>query len=337
MSHPTAENRAPLRIFRSRALKPLLHTCRTLARGVVGLASTLLVPALLWVVPAAGTLALSAAIAEGARYPQAVVFLAFVGALSTACAYLATARERQPDEASLWGASALWLALFGAAVFDLSDLVRGAREAAFVWLVGIVVFLTLWVPYVWSRRTVLPHAVAWTLAAAAVLPYALAWLFAAELASWRVPSPLAGAVLSVAAGVAACVFASRRLPASARVVVLTAAVCLLVPVWLEAIPEAVVGLGLPVIGAVLVVVLMGVERVSWHALLCERGAALIPLCAAVATVFALAPDALALTAWFGGALAVAAWGIFVVRRSGPDAAAQVDAVRAAVTRVRTGA
>ena len=37
-------------------------------------------PALLWGVPAVGTLALAAAITDGARYPQTVVVLAFVGA-----------------------------------------------------------------------------------------------------------------------------------------------------------------------------------------------------------------------------------------------------------------
>ena len=118
--------------------------------------------------------------AVGARFPQAAVVLALVGAFLSTCVYLLAARERQPDEATLWAAAALWLSLLGAAVFDLSDLARGPREAAFVWALGITVFFAIWVPYVWSRWTALPHAAAWTLAAAAAVPYVLAWLFAPE-------------------------------------------------------------------------------------------------------------------------------------------------------------
>ena len=295
----------------------------------------LLLPALLWGIPTVGTLALAAAITDGARYPQTVVILAFVGALSTTCAYLLTARERVSDEASLWGAAALWLSLLGAAAFDLSDLVRGAWEGELVCLVGIVVFLAIWVPYIWSRRTTLPHAAAWTLAATAALPYALAWLFAGWLGA---VSPLVGAVLSVTVGFAAGAFLSRRLPASARIVVQVTAVCLLAPVWLEASAASSLGvLAVPAVGALLIVLSPCVRRVSWSAMLCERGVALIPLCAAIAAAFALAPNALPLMAWFGSAIAVGAWGILMVRRLGRDAAAQGAAACAAVTRLRTGA
>ena len=66
------------------------------------------------------------------------------------------------------------------------------------------------------------------------------------------------------------------------------------PVWLEASADSSLGRSrVPVVGAVLIVVLLGVERVGWRAMLCERGLALIPFVAAVAAAFALAPDALA--------------------------------------------
>ena len=72
-------------------------------------------------------------------------------------------------------------------------------------------------------------------------------------------------------------------------------------------------------------------------MLCERGLALIPFFGAVAAGFALAPDAVALLTWGGSAIAVAAWWIVVVRRAGPDVAAQGAAARAAATRIRSAA
>ena len=249
MSHSGAENRAPLRTFRSPALKPFFLRCRKLAtRVVVGLSGAVLAPALLWSVPAVGILALTAAITEGVRYPQAVVVLAFAGAFLTTHGYLLTTKERQPDEASLWATAALWLALLAAAVFDLADLVRGGLESVLVCVAGIAFFFAIWVPYLWSRRTVLPHAAAWTLAAAAAVPYALTRLLAAEVGAWDVFPPLAGAVCSAVAGFAAWAFASRRLPASARMVVLAAAIFLLGPVWIESPAASIEALGVPVAG-----------------------------------------------------------------------------------------
>ena len=220
-------------------MKPLLH-CATCARTVlVGLAGYALVPAALWAVATIGVLVLSAALAGGARLPQAAVVLAFVGAALSTCAYLLTARERQPDEASLWAAAALWLALFAAAVFDLSDLARGPREADLVWGVAIAFFFAVWLPYLRSRWAVLPHAAEWTLAAAAALPSVLAWRFASELRALHAAAPLGFAVLATAAGFAAARFASRRLPPPASAVVPVAVALLLVPAWLEVLPDSI--------------------------------------------------------------------------------------------------
>jgi C-terminal processing protease CtpA/Prc len=319
-------------------LKPFLLTCCSLVvAAVAGLARRLLAPALLWGVAVTGVLALTGGMAEGAGVPRVVALVALAAAFLSTGAYLATKRERQPDEAGLWAAAALWLALLGAAAFDLSDLARGPREGAFVWVAGIAVFFAIWVPYLRGRCAVLPHATAWTLAAAAALPYGVGWLFAFDLQRLHAAGPLAVAVLSATAGSAAAWFAVRRLPGSARAVVWTAAVALLVPVWIEAVPESVVMLGVPAIGAVLIVALLGVERVTWGSLLCERGLALLPLAAACAAAFAYLGDAIALLAYAGGVIGIGAWWLLVVRRLGPDVPAQVAAVEAAATRLRTGA
>jgi C-terminal processing protease CtpA/Prc len=308
-----------------------------LRTAVVAVAGWSLVPAVLWWMAAAGVLAFSAAIAEKIPLPRAAVGLALVGAFLSAVGYLLTRRERQPDEACLWAAAALWLALLGAAAFDLSDLARGPGEAALVWATGIAVFFSVWVPYVWSRCAALPHAAAWTLAAVAALPGALACLFASQLTALHPVLPLAGAILSAAAGFAAARFAARRLPASARSLVWVAAVCLLWPVWLGGIGDSHLALGLAAVGSVLMVVLLGVERVSWSSLLSERGLALLPVAAVVATLFSLSRDLLVLVAYAGGAVAVGAWGIVVVRRSGRNALAQAAAAKAALARLRHGA
>lgn len=327
-------------------MKTFLQACKAPAIGAVrGIAGGVLVPALLWGVPVLGTLALADAIVEGSRYPETVVVLAFAAALSTAYAYLLTGWERQSDEASLWAASALWLSLFAAAAFDLSDAARGPREGDLVWLVGIAVFCAVWVPYAWVRWRALPHATAWTLAAASALPYVLANLlaFPPELASAQ-HLLLYGAVASAVAGVAASVFAVRCLPASARMVVLATAVCLLGPVWLEVAASPSSGaspssdaLGPLMAGALLALLLLAVEHFGWRAVLCERGVVLIPAVAAVGTGFALSPDAFVLAAFVGGAIAIGAWWRFVAKRAGRSAAAQGAALRAAGAWLRSGA
>jgi hypothetical protein len=318
-------------------LKPLLH-CATCARTVlVGLAGCALVPAVLWSAATIGVLALSAALAAGVRLPQAAVVLAFAGAALSTCACLLTARERQPDEASLWAAAALWLALFAAAVFDLSDLARGPHEADLVWGVAIAFFFALWLPYLRRRWAVLPHAAEWTLAAAAALPSVLAWRFASELRALHAAAPLGFAVLATAAGFVAARAASRRLPPSASAVVAVAAALLLVPAWVEVLPDSILAFAPHVAGAAGMAVLLSMDRSAWHALRGERGPALIPAAAGFALLFAWSSDAFVLLACVGGAIAVGAWWMLVVRRLGRDAAAQRAAAQAALARIRSGA
>ena len=318
-------------------MRPLLH-CATCARTVlVGLAGYALVPAALWAVATIGVLALSAALAGGARLPQAAVVLAFAGAALSTCAYLLTARERQPDEASLWAAAALWLALLAAAVFDLSDVARGPQEGDLVWCVAIAFFFAVWLPYVRSRWAVLPHAAEWTLAAAAALPSVLAWRFASELRALHAAAPLGFTVLATAAGLAAARFALRRLPSPASAVVPVAVALLLVPAWLEVLPDSIVAFAPHVAGAVGIAVVLSMDRTAWNALRGERGPALVPVAAVLAVLFAWSSDTFVLLACVGGAIAVGAWWMLVVRRLGRDAAAQRAAAQAALARVRSGA
>ena len=318
-------------------MKSLLH-CATCVRTVlVGLAGYALVPAVLWAIATIGVLAFSAALAGGARLPQAAVVLAFAGAALSTCAYLLTARERQPDEASLWAAAALWLALLAAAVFDLSDVARGPREGDFVWGVAVASFFAVWLPYLRSRRAVLPHAAEWTLAAAAALPSGPAWRFVPELRELHAAAPLGFAALATAAGFVAARFASRRLPPRASTAVLGAVALLLLPAWVEVLPDSIVAFAPHVAGAVGIAVVLSMDRPAWNALRGERGPALVPVAAVLAVLFASSSDTFVLLACIGGAIAVGAWWMLVVRRLGRDAAAQRAAAQAALARVRSGA
>jgi C-terminal processing protease CtpA/Prc len=318
-------------------LNPFTPVSRWLASAFAGVARLVVVPATLWGIVSIGTLAITAAIAEGLRFPQSVAVLAFYGAGLSTCGFVLTSGKRQADEAGFWAAAALWLALFAAAVVDLADLVRGNQEAVLVWAAAVAVFLAIWAPYVWSRRAVLPHATAWTLAAVSALPGALANLLASEIGMGRA-AVLLGAILSMAAGVAAYAFASRALPLSARAVVLTAGAFLLAVLWYEASTSGfVAALAIPVAGAVYLVLLLGVERADWRTLLDERGLGLIPLGACAATVFALSGDTLARVAGVGGLIALVAWWILLRRQAGREPGAQSAAARATLERIRSGA
>lgn len=319
-------------------MKPHLHACATRARAVVvGLSSYLLVPAMLWAIVTIGVLAFSAALAVDARLPQATVVLALAGAALSTCAYLLTARERQLDEASAWAAAALWLALFAAAVFDLSDVARGPREAALVWCVAIACFFGIWVPYVWTRCAALPEAAEWTRAAAAAVPAALASHFASDLRALQAAAPLGFTALSTAAGVAAAWFALRRLSPPASAVVVVAVASLLAFVWVEVLPDSIVAFVPHVGGAIAIVVLLSMDRTAWSAFRCERGPALVPVAAALAMLFAWWSDAFVLLTCVGGALAVGAWWMLVVRPLGRDGPAQRVVAQAAMARIRSGA
>lgn len=318
-------------------LNPFTPVCRSLASAFAGAARLVVVPATLWGIVSIGTLAITAAIAEGLRFPQSVAVLAFYGAGLSTCGFVLTSRQRQADEAGFWAAAALWLGLFTAAVVDLADLVRGNREAVLVWAAAVAVFLAIWAPYVWSRRAALPHATAWTLAAVAALPGALANLLASEIGMGRA-AVLLGAILSMAAGAAAYAFASKALPPSARAVVLTAAACLLAVLWYEASTSGLVAaLAIPVAGAVYLFLLLGVERADWRTLLDERGLGLIPLGAFAATVFALSGDVLGRVAGVGALIALVAWWILLRRQVGREPGAQCAAARATLERIRSGA
>jgi len=319
-------------------LKPLLHASAACAPTVVaGVAGYVLVPAVLWAIAAMAVLAFSAGLAGGARLPQAAAVLAFAGAALSTCAYLLTARERQPDEASLWAAAALWLALLAGAVFDLSDVARGPREADLVWGVAIAFFFAVWLPYLRSRRAALPHAAEWTLAAAAVLPSVLAWRYASELGALHAAAPLGFAILATAAGFAAARFASRRLPPAASAAVHVAAALLFVAAWAEVLPDSIVPFGPYAAGAVGIAVLLGMDRAAWNALRGERGPALVPVAGALAVLFAWSSDVFVLLVCVGGAIAVGAWWMLVVGPLRRNAAAQRAAAHAALARIRSGA
>jgi carboxyl-terminal processing protease len=147
---------------------------------VVSKLRAVLLPAFLGALSIYGLLGVAGAIADGAGFQEAVILFAFVAALVTGAALFLTPLSSQPEEASLWAGTSLWLSLFAAALVDRANLLSGdSGECIVVACVGVGVFLALWLPYLWPRRNVLAHASAWTLVGLSLAPYGIA-----SLAAW---------------------------------------------------------------------------------------------------------------------------------------------------------